>query len=166
MLVSLIAAMGRGRVIGLGNALPWRLPADMRRFREITMGKPVVMGRKTYESIGKPLSGRRNVILSRNPDFLAPGCLVVGSLDDALSHCQTVDEVMVIGGADCYTQALHSAGRMYLTYIDEVFEGDQFFPEFADKHWQEEGREAHRSDQKNPYDYCYVTFDRCGGWAP
>ena len=155
--------MGRGRVIGLHNALPWRLPADMRRFRQITLGKPVMMGRKTYESIGKPLEGRRNLILSRNPDFQAPGCLVFESMDAALNYCRSADEIMVIGGADCYLQALPWAGRMYLTYIDAVFEGDQFFPEFSDSEWEEVSLEEHRADQKNQINYSNVTFERRSG---
>ena len=163
MLVSLIAAMGRDRVIGLGSGLPWRLPADMRRFREITMGKPVVMGRKTHESIGKPLPGRTNLILSRNPEFVAPGCSIVGSIENAMTVCRGVAEVMVIGGADCYAQTLPRADRMYLTHIDQAFEGDQFFPLYDDSEWQESSREECRPDENNPYYYTYVTVERRRG---
>ncbi len=163
MRVSLIAAMGRDWIIGLNNGLPWRLPADMRHFREITMGKPVLMGRKTFQSIGQPLSGRTNLVLSRNPEFSAVGCLVVSGMEAALAECRAAPEVMVIGGADCYAQALPHVTRMYLTYIDHVFDGDQFFPSFDDDEWREVDCEECEPDDQNSYRYTYVTLERRGG---
>ena len=160
MLVSLIAGMGRRRVIGLNNELPWRLPADMRRFRKITMGKHVLMGRKTHQSIGKPLSGRTNLVLSRDPVFRAAGCIVVRSMEEALSECRGTDEVMAIGGAECYSLALPVADRMYLTYIDHDFEGDQYFPSFSEEEWREDKREKCYPDDKNAYFYSYVNLVR------
>lgn len=164
MQVSLIAAMGRHRVIGLNNKLPWRLPADMSHFRSLTLGKPVLMGRKTHQSIGQPLSGRTNLVLSRDPDFRAVGCVVVGNLEAALAECRSAPEVMVIGGADCYAQALAHAGRMYLTYIDHGFEGDQYFPLFDEDEWRELDRGEHEPDDKNRYRYTFVTLERHRDW--
>ena len=160
LLISLIAAMGRGRVIGLDNAIPWRLPADMRRFRQMTMGKPVLMGRKTHQSIGKPLPGRDNLILTRDPEFRADGCSIVNSIEEVIAACRDVPEVMVIGGAACYELALPLAMQMYLTYIDQMFAGDQFFPLFCEADWQIVSRDEHVQDDKNPYRYTYVDLVR------
>lgn len=165
MEVSLIAAMGRDCVIGLDNKLPWRLPADMSHFRALTMGKPVLMGRKTHQSIGQPLTGRTNLVLSRDPEFSSEGCRVVSSLEAALAECRTAAEVMVIGGADCYAQALPHARRLYLTYIDHVFEGDQYFPSFDENEWGEVDREEHEPDAKNAYRYTFATLERRDGSA-
>ena len=121
--IALIAALAENRVIGRKNRLPWRLPADLRRFKSLTMGKPVIMGRKTYESIGKPLPGRSNIVVTRDPDYRAQGCQVVHSLDQALEAGAGHAEVMVIGGAELYRQALGRAQRMYLTLVRAEVEG-------------------------------------------
>jgi dihydrofolate reductase len=160
MILSLIAAMDRNRLIGRDNALPWRLPADLQHFKRVTMGKPVLMGRRTYESIGKPLPGRENIVVTRNADFMAPGCKVVYSIEEALEYASQYDEVMVIGGADFYDQLLPRADRLYLTLIDEVFEGDAWFPPWEESKWQETSSEAHQSDERNPYPYRFVLLER------
>ena len=139
--LAVIAAMARNRVIGAGNRLPWRLPADLKRFRALTTGHRVVMGRKTFESIGKPLPGRENVIVTRNPGFAAPGCIVAGSLEEALSDSRLPPPVFCMGGAELYAQALPLADEIYLTEIDADFEGDASMPAFPAEHWREVARE-------------------------
>lgn len=146
MIISLIAAMGKNRVIGKDNSLPWKLPEDMKRFRELTAGKPVVMGRKTFESIGKPLPNRKNIILTRDKNYKADGCIVVHSVDDALNATKESNEVMIIGGANIYGQFLPIANKMYLTLIDADFEGDAYFPEYDKSEWGEVKREEHKND--------------------
>ncbi len=160
MMISLIAAMDENRVIGINNTLPWRLPADMRHFREVTMGKPLLMGRKTFESIGKPLPGRRNIILTRDPDYQAPGCEVTHTLDEALAAGADSDELMVMGGEDLFAQLLPRASRLYLTEIHASFGGDAYFPCFDKQDWLEAGRVNHAADDKNPYSYSFVTWER------
>lgn len=129
MLISLIAAMAENRVIGRNNAIPWRLPADMQRFRTLTMGHPVIMGRKTYESIGRPLPGRKTVIITRQEDFRAAGCVITHDLRDALTACAGAEEVFICGGGELYEEALPLASRIYLTVIHQEVEGDTRFPE-------------------------------------
>lgn len=160
MLISFVVAMDRNRLIGRDNSLPWRLPADLRHFKRITMGKPVLMGRKTYESIGKPLPGRENIVVTRNEGFSAPGCKVVYSIDEALEHASQHDEVMVIGGSNFYEQLLPRADRLYLTLIDAVFDGDAWFPAWDDANWREIESEAHPADDNHPYGYRFVTLER------
>ena len=162
MLVSLIVAMDRNRLIGAGNRMPWHLPADLRHFRDLTLGKPVVMGRKTFESIGKPLPGRRNLVVSRNSAFTAPGCEVVHSLDAALAACAEAAEVMIIGGATIYAQAMPLAGRLYLTTIEHEFEGDTYFPEWSAAEWT---RTVHQPQGPSPdaeWNYSFSRFERLG----
>lgn len=161
--IALIAAMAENRVIGRENRLPWRLPADLRRFKSVTMGKPVIMGRKTYESIGKPLPGRSNIVVTRDPDYRAPGCQVVHSLGQALEAGAGHAEVMVIGGAELYREALGRAERMYLTLIRAEVEGDTLFPDIEPQQWRELERESHCADEKNQYDYDFVTLQRVSG---
>ena len=161
--IALIAAMAENRIIGRENRLPWRLPADLRRFKSLTMGKPVIMGRKTYESIGKPLPGRSNIVVTRDPDYRAPGCQVVHSLEQALEAGAGHAEVMVIGGAELYRQALGRAQRMYLTLVRAEVEGDTLFPDIEPQQWRELERESHRADEKNQYDYDFVTLQRVSG---
>lgn len=160
MIISLIAAMDENRVIGLNNTLPWRLPADMRHFREVTMGKPVLMGRKTFESIGKALPGRRNIILTRDPDFQARGCEVAHTLEAALAAAADSEELMVLGGADLFAQLLPRASRLYLTEIHASFSGDAWFPAFNKQEWAETERTRHAADEKNPCAYSFVTWER------
>lgn len=158
--ISLIAAMGRDRVIGRDNQLPWHLPADLQHFKHVTMGKPILMGRLTYESIGKPLPGRRNVVITRDTAFAAPGCEVVNSIEAALAAVADVEEVMVIGGASFYHQMLPQADRLYLTFIDADFDGDAWFPQWDAGEWREMEREEHAPDERNPHAYAFVVLER------
>ena len=162
MLISLIVAMAKNRVIGRGNQMPWHLPADLRHFKSVTLGKPVIMGRKTFESIGRPLPGRRNVVISRNLDWCAEGVESVSSLDAALALVQDADEVMIIGGGQLYREALPLAQRLYLTHIElPVTDADTWFPDYSQYQWQQCAEELHEPDEKNPYHYRFETLERC-----
>jgi len=160
-MLSLIAAVASNRAIGRAQQLLWHLPDDMRHFRETTRGKPVIMGRKTWESLPatfRPLPGRRNLVVSRNPAYQAPGATLAGSLEDALRACADAAEVFVIGGAELYRQALPLATRLYLTEVAASAKGDAFFPEFAPDDWEEISREpAH--DAAGPV-YSFVIYQR------
>lgn len=160
MRVTLIAAMSRNRVIGVDNSLPWHLSADLRRFKAITLGKPIFMGRKTHESIGRPLPGRLNLILSRNPEYLAEGCVVVHTLDQALLAAAGFDELMVIGGSSLYQTMLPYANRLYLTLIDAEFEGDTFFPAIHQTDWREVERQEVHGDASVPFSYQFLVLER------
>jgi dihydrofolate reductase len=162
MSISLIAAMGNGRVIGVENRLPWRLPADMKHFRALTMGKPVLMGRKTFESIGKPLPGRVNIVVSQDPTFHPQGVIVARSISQALAAGNEATEIMVIGGASFYQQLLPRAQRLYITEIHHDFPGDAFFPGWNPDDWREIKRERHAADDDNIYPYSFVTLERRG----
>ncbi len=156
----LIAALANNRVIGCNNRLPWRLPADQRFFKQTTMGKPLLMGRHTWESIAYPLPGRSMIILSHNPDYQAAGCAVVHSLDKALEITADVPEIMVIGGEALYQQALPLAQRLYLTRIDAELSGDTWFPEWDEREWQLEWEQAHPADAKHAYRYRFQRWER------
>ena len=156
--ISFVLAMGSNRVIGRGDELPWRMPADLRRFRKITMGKPVLMGRKTYDTIGHPLDGRHNIVLSRNASYVAEGCTVVHSIDEAL-RVAGEGEIMVIGGGLIFEQMLPLANRIYLTLIDGQFEGDSFFPAIDLGRWKEVSREMYPADAENPYNYAFILLE-------
>lgn len=158
--VSIIAAMAHQRVIGLHNRLPWRLPADLSHFRRTTLGHAVIMGRKNYESIGKPLHQRLNIVLSSDPGYRAPGCRVVSSLAEALDAAGDDPEIFIIGGALVYAQALPLAARMYLTLIDGEFAGDTWFPEYDEREWCEIVRTEHAPDADNPYRLSFLTLQR------
>ena len=160
MRVSLIAAMAENRVIGRDNQLPWRLSADLQHFKALTMGKPIIMGRKTYESIGRPLPGRTNIVITRDSAFQAEGCEVVHSIEQALAVARGFEEVMVIGGSAFYRAMLPRAAHLYLTRIDAEFEGDAWFPEIEPGEWHETAREAHTPDERNPHSYAFVTLER------
>jgi len=151
--LSIIAAVARNRVIGINNTLPWHLPEDLKRFRALTMGHHIIMGRKTYESLGRLLPGRTTVIVSRSKDYAVPGALVAASLDAALALCGDDPEVFVIGGAELYLAAIQRADRLYLTEIDRDFDGDTFFPEVDLANWRESARESHTSEAGLPYHY-------------
>ncbi|WP_320150609.1 type 3 dihydrofolate reductase [uncultured Tolumonas sp.] len=162
MLISLIVAMAENRVIGRGNQMPWHLPADLRHFKSVTLGKPVIMGRKTFESIGRPLPGRRNVVISRSADWQAEGVESVNSLHAALALVQGATEVMIIGGGQLYSEALPLAQRLYLTHIElPVADADTWFPDYSQYQWQQRAEELHDPDEKNPYHYRFETLDRC-----
>jgi len=160
MQISLIAAMDEERLIGASYALPWRLPADMQWFRKQTMGKPVVMGRNTYTSIGKPLPGRLNIVLSRNRKLKLEGCCVIHDLDQLQSATENASEVMVIGGSEIYELTLPLESRMYLTGIAASFEGDAWFPDFNAAEWAEVYREDHAADELNKWPYCFRILER------
>lgn len=157
MIISLIAAIGRNNVIGKDNSLPWILPEDMKRFKELTFGKPVIMGRKTFESIGKPLPNRKNIILTKERNFKADGCVAVHSVNEAINAAKESKELMVIGGAQIYKEFLPTANKMYLTFIDEDFEGDAYFPEFDRKEWKEVSRETKKADNLK---FSFVVLER------
>jgi len=152
--------MAHNRVIGINNTLPWDLPADMRHFREQTMGKPILMGRKTYDSIGRSLPGRQNIVVTRDSSVTIDGCDVVNSIDEALKIVGDAPEVMVMGGESFYRQMLPAANRLVLTMIDLEIEGDAWFPEWTESEWQEVGREDHQADEKNRWPYSFVTMER------
>jgi len=161
MTLSLIWAMADNRVIGIKNRLPWKLPADMKWFRQNTLGKPIIMGRLTFESFGaKPLPGRRNIIISRNPSYTAHGADVYTSLEDALQTTQDDEETMIIGGMSLYKQSLPLATRLYMTLVHDIVEGDAWFPEFDIHEWHETARNDFPADEKNPHAYSFVTLDR------
>lgn len=159
--LSLIAAMARNRVIGIDNRLPWHLPEDLKHFKALTLGHPIVMGRKTFESIGRPLPGRTSIVISRNPQWQADGCLVAGSIAQGLALAPAADEVFVIGGAELYGQALGLAQRLYLTEIDADFAGDAYFPPIDMAQWQEAERVVHEDDGRG-FGYAFVRYDRRG----
>ena len=160
MIISIIAAMANQRVIGINNSLPWHLPADMKWFRNCTMGKPIIMGRATFESIGKPLPGRKNIIVTRNQAYHVDGASVVHSLAQAIEVVRDEEEAMVIGGANIYSQAFDFADRLYLTEIHSDFEGDSWFPEFDSEAWLTLSREDHQADDQNHYDYSFLSLQR------
>ena len=160
MIISLIAAMDRKRLIGNKNQLPWHLPADFAHFKSVTMGKPIIMGRKTYESIGKPLPGRANIVLSSNTDLQYEGVTCVSSFDAAIAAVPDAEEVMIIGGSTIYEMLLPRANRLYITYVEAEFEGDAWFPEIDENQWVEQHSETRQADAKNPYDCRFVTLER------
>ena len=160
MIRSLVVAMARNRVIGRDNQLPWRLPADLAYFKRVTMGHPIVMGRRTYESIGRPLPGRLNIVVSRNPQFRAPGCTVVPSLDDAWRAAGDADEVCVIGGTSIFAEALPAADRIHLTEVEAEVPGDTGFPEFDRREWTEREVERHAPDARHAYPFRIVVLER------
>ena len=160
MKVSIIVAMDKKGVIGLKGDLPWRLSADLQHFKAITMGKPLIMGRKTHESIGRPLPGRENIVLTHTNDFEAEGCTVVHSLEEAFRVAGDVDEVMIMGGSGIYDQSLARAGRLYLTEVHADVSGDVYFPEFDKDDWVEVEREEHSADEKNDFGYSFVVMER------
>ncbi len=160
MIISIIVAMDKKGVIGLEGSLPWRLSADLKHFKKVTMGKPLIMGRKTHESVGRPLPGRKNIILSRSKEFKAEGCVVVHLLDDAFQVAGDVEEVMIMGGSGVYNKSLASAHRLYLTEVHADVKGDVYFPEFDKGEWIEVEREAHLTDEQNDFDYSFVVLER------
>jgi dihydrofolate reductase len=160
MHVSIIAAVARNGVIGIGGRLPWNLPADLRQFRRLTWGKPILMGRKTHESIGKALPGRTNIVVSSDPAYRAGNCLVAHSLEEALQMAADAEEAMIVGGAGLYRQALPIAPRLYLTRVHADVAGDTFFPSLTEAEWQEVEREDHEADAENPLPYSFLVLQR------
>ncbi len=160
--LTLIAALARNGVIGRDNQLPWHLPADLRFFKQTTMGKPLLMGRRTWEAIGRPLPGRRMIVLSRDPGCHAPGCVVAHSLEEALAIAGAVPEIMVIGGAMLYRQTLPLAGRLYLTRVDADAPGDAWFPDWNERDWRLIWEEAHPADGDHAWPYRFQRWERMG----
>jgi len=158
--LTLIVARARNGVIGRAGALPWHLPEDLAHFKRTTMGHPIVMGRKTWESIGRPLPGRRSIVVSRQPGFVAAGAEVADSLEAALARCVQASEVFVIGGAQLYREALPHAERLIVTEIDADFDGDAHFPAPDPAQWQEVWREHHAPTPARPYGFDFVTYLR------
>ena len=160
MKLSLIVAMATNHTIGLNNKMPWHLSADLKKFKQITMGHPIIMGRKTFESIGRPLPGRQNIIISRNPHYEQQSCLVFNNLDSALQSCAQADEVFVIGGATLYAATLAQADRLYITEIQQAFDGDTWFPEIDLQQWQEVTRNDISDDKSVDFSYSFIVYER------
>ena len=161
-ILSAIAAMAENRVIGKNNKMPWHLPADLKHFKAVTTGHPVLMGRKTYESIGKPLPNRTNIILTRDTHYTAPDCVIVNNIETALSMANELDmdEVFVIGGAEIYQILLPKIQRIYLTKIHFKVAGDAYFPELNMAEWKKMNSEDHQADVNNAYDYSFIVLER------
>lgn len=159
MLISLIAALAADRVIGKGNAMPWHLPADLAWFKQQTLNKPVIMGRKTWQSLGKPLPNRKNIVLSRQTDQ-SSAVTWVHSIPEALDAAGQVEEIMIIGGGHLYEQMMISASRLYLTHIDAILEGDARFPHYNPVDWDRVFQKSCKKDEKNPYDYQFEILER------
>lgn len=161
--VSILVAYDRNRAIGHGNKLPWHLPEDLKRFKALTMGHHIVMGRKTFESIGKPLPGRTNVVITRELGYLAEGSIVVDSLERALEVAKDDSEIFILGGAQIFLQMLPFCDRIYATEIDAAFDADTYFPEFDTASWTETSREHRADDTGNPHPFDFVVYDRASG---
>ncbi len=164
--ISIIVAMASNRTIGLNNTLPWRIPEDLRHFKALTMGHHMIMGRKTYESIGKPLPGRTTVVVTRDRNLKIEGCIMAYSLQDAIAACGTDDEIFVVGGAEIYVQALNMADTLYITEIQQEVAGDAWFPEFDRMEWQEASREKCHQEAPEPLEYHFATYHRNGRQVP
>lgn len=162
MRLSLIAAIDEGHLIGSDGGMPWHLPADMKNFRRVTMGKPIIMGRKTYESIGKPLDGRDNIIITRNTDFHVDGCMIARSIEDAIAAAESTgaSEAMVIGGGQLYEQTIERADCLYLTLIRTHLVGDTYFPDYNQYEWEEVSNTEFHADDKNPFDLNFIVLER------
>jgi dihydrofolate reductase len=161
MRISMIAAMTEDRVIGIKNTLPWKLPNDMKWFRQHTMGKPIIMGRKTFESFGaKPLPGRTNIIITHDKNYQANESIVVHSIEEALQAAGDAEEVMIIGGASFYEQMLDKADRLYLTFVHAGIKGDAWFPEINNRDWNKVEKTLHKKDESNQYDHTFIILDR------
>lgn len=162
--LSILVAMAENRVIGHNNTLPWHLPEDLKRFKALTMGCPIIMGRKTYESIGRPLPGRTNIVITRQNDYPSDGLVIAHSIESAIKVAEQYcgidrQEIFIIGGEELFRQTLHLCHKLYLTEIQKTFEGDTFFPEFDLAEWDELAREEHYSEAQQ-FAYCYVDLVR------
>ena len=158
--ISIIVAMAQNRTIGINNTLPWRCPADLKHFKALTMGHHMIMGRKTFDSIGKPLPGRTTVVVTRNKSLQIEGCIMAHSLQQAIAACAGDEEIFIVGGAELYAQALPLADTLYLTEIQQDVSGDAHFPEFNLQEWQEVAREQRQQDTPQPLAYHFVTYQR------
>jgi len=158
--ISIIVAMARNRTIGINNTLPWRCPEDLKHFKALTMGHHIVMGRKTFDSIGKPLPGRTTVIVTRNRKLKIEGCIMAHSLPEAIAACANDAEIFIVGGAELYAQALPLTNKLYITEIQQDVAGDAHFPEFDRAAWREVSREQRHQEIPQPLDYHFVTYRR------
>ena len=158
--LSIIVAMAQNRTIGVNNTLPWRCSEDLKHFKALTMGHHMIMGRKTFDSIGKPLPGRTTVVVTRDKDLKIDGCLVTHSLQEAIAVCAADTEVFIVGGADIYAQSLGLADTLYITEIQQDMEGDAYFPAFDKRAWQETAREVRSQETPQPLHYHFVTYQR------
>ena len=158
--LAIIVAMAKNRTIGINNTLPWHCPEDLKRFKSLTMGHHLIMGRKTFDSIGKPLPGRTTVVISRDRKLKIQGCTVVNSLPEAIASCAKDPQIFVVGGADIYTQTINLADILYITEIQKDVIGDAVFPEFDESAWHEASREIHRQEIPEPLEYHFVTYQR------
>jgi len=158
MSLAIIVAMAKNRTIGLNNGLPWRCPEDLKRFKALTMGHHMIMGRKTFDSIGKPLPGRTTVVVSRDRNLKLEGCTVVNSLPEAIASCARDPQIFVVGGADIYAQTLALADTLYITEIQKEVNGDAVFPGFDKSEWQEVSRELRRQETPEPLEYHFITY--------
>ena len=159
-MISIIAAITKNNVLGKDNKMPWHLPAELQYFKKVTLGKPVIMGRKTFESIGRPLPGRENIVITRQVDFTPTGVTIKHDLQSAINYVKDIEEVMIIGGANLYQQAINFADKMYLTVIDFECEGDVFFPTWDDEQWNIIKKETHKADEQNKHDFVTVILER------
>ena len=160
-MITLVVAMGMNREIGVDNQLPWHLPKDLKHFKEITSGHPIIMGRKTYESIGKPLPNRTNIVVSRKNDWFEEGILIVGSLKEAIKFAKKLDEnIFIIGGGNIFEQTMDIADKLEVTEIKTTIEADTFFPKIDPKIWTKTEEICHEKDEKNNFDFCFQTFTR------
>lgn len=160
MIISMIVAMAKDRVIGNNGSIPWHIPADFAYFKATTMGCPIIMGRKTYDSIGKPLPGRKNIVLTRSSDLSISGCDVVTNLDEALALVGEEKEIFIIGGQQLYEQALPIVQRLYLTHIQATLEGDTYFPDYSSYKWEQVRSEVFPANEKNIYPYTFELLER------
>ena len=160
-MITLVVAMGMNREIGVDNQLPWHLPKDLKHFKEITSGHPIIMGRKTYESIGKPLPNRTNIVVSRKNDWFEEGILIVGSLKEAIKFAKKLDEkIFIIGGGNIFEQTMDIADKLEVTEIKTTIEADTFFPKIDPKIWTKTEEICHEKDEKNNFDFCFQTFEK------
>ena len=158
--LSIVVAISENNAIGKNNQLLWHLPADLKHFRAITSGHPIIMGRKTYNSIGRPLPNRRNIVITRQTNLTIPNVELVNSLQEAIALCDTENEVFVVGGAEIYKHALALTNRIYLTVVHQNYEADTFFPELKENEWKEIAKEYHQADEKNNVAYTFSTLER------
>ena len=159
-MLTIIAAVAKNNALGKNNDLIWHLPADLKRFKEITLGHHIIMGRKTFESLGKPLPNRTTIIITRNPDYKAPGCIVVNELEKAIKAAAVDENPFILGGAEIYKQAMSFADILDLTLVHESFDGDAFFPNIDMSKWTEMSRQDFKADENNKYDYSFVQYKK------
>jgi dihydrofolate reductase len=159
-MLSIIVAVADNGVIGSGNQLPWRLPDDLKRFKALSLGKPIVMGRKTFDSIGRPLPGRLNIVISRQPGLEIPGCTVVTSIDEAIRAARPAPEIVIVGGADIYRQVLPQVQVIHLTRVHANIDGDVVFPQLQEQEWREVAKEYHPADERHAHAFTFSTLER------